>query len=392
MLMNITARKQEEARRRDRDERLQAALTASRTGTFRWDMRTNELEWDEELNQLFGLRKGETVKSLVQFLARVHPEDRGEVVARCEQCLRLGLDFEMEYRVLWPDGTIHWLYDRGKAYCDRDGVPTYITGACVDVTERKRAAEALRRSESDLRVLIDAIPALVSYVDRHLIIRRANRSYEEWFGVPAEKVVGQHVRDVIGHAQYEKTIEFRIRALQGERVSFENEIKTLNGIRCIEANFIPCRDADGSVAGFAVLTVDITGRKRAEEALRKQEKLALVGRLTSSIAHEINNPLEAVTNLLYLAETQPDTDALRDYVIAAQHQLSRVSQIATNALQFYRPQTAPTQVNVCALLDSVLLLFEPRLRAARIVVEKDYRPTRPCWQRTASSARSLPTC
>lgn len=372
MLMNITARKREESRRRDREERLLAALTASRTGTFRWDMRTNELEWDEQLNQLFGLRNGETVRTLDQFLACVHPEDRPKVIADCERCVQLGQDFELEYRVVWPDGSIRWLYDRGKAYFDREGIPNYITGACVDVTERRQAAEALRQSEQDLRLIIDSMPALVGYVDRDLTYRRVNRTYEEWFGIPAEKIVGMHVRQLSGDAVFEKTIEYRSRALAGERVVFETDFPGADGTRFLEANFIPCHASDGSVPGFAVLTSDVTDRKRAEEALRKQEKLALIGRLTSSIAHEINNPLEAVINLLFLAETEQDPEAARSHIKDAQRELSRVSQIATNALQFHRPQVGPAPVNICALLDSVLSLFEARVRNGRIAVQKDY--------------------
>jgi PAS domain S-box-containing protein len=119
------------------EERLRAALDASETGTFRWDIRTNDLEWDQNLDRLFGLPPGETVRSLDGFIAAVHPDERAEVMACCERCAREGSDFEMEFRVMWPDGTIHWLYDRGKTFLDADGAPVSMTGACVDITERK---------------------------------------------------------------------------------------------------------------------------------------------------------------------------------------------------------------------------------------------------------------
>ncbi len=220
------------------------------------------------------------------------------------------------------------------------------------------------------------MPALVGYVDKDLIYRRVNRTYEDWFKIPAEKIVGMHVRELAGDAQYEKTIPYRSRVLKGEHVSFETEFTGPDGEpRWLEANFIPCLDAESSVCGFFALTLDITRRKRAEATMRKQEKLALVGRLASSIAHEINNPLEAVTNLLYLGEIAQETEKVRSYLNAAQQELSRVSQIATLALQFHRPQSEPKLVNICTLLDSVLPLFESRLRNARIEVEKQYRPT-----------------
>jgi PAS domain S-box-containing protein len=122
---------------RTSEERLRAALDASEMGTFRWDIRTNALEWDENLDRLFGLAPGDTVRSLPNFIAAVHPAEQADVIARCERCAHEGADFEMEFRVVWPDGTIHWLYDRGKTLCDENGKPLSMTGACVDITERK---------------------------------------------------------------------------------------------------------------------------------------------------------------------------------------------------------------------------------------------------------------
>ena len=121
---------------------------------------------------------------------------RPAVIARCERCVRLGRDFKMESPVIWPDGSVHWLYDRGKSYCDKDGEPAYITSACVDVTDRRLATEGLRQRERDLRLIIDAMPDPVSYVDRKLIYRRVNRTSEDWFQIPAETIVGMHVREL----------------------------------------------------------------------------------------------------------------------------------------------------------------------------------------------------
>jgi PAS domain S-box-containing protein len=128
-------------------ERLQAALAASETGTFRWDIRTNALGWDESLDRLFGLPPDEAVRSLDQFLRLVHPEDRDGVIERCARCAAEGADFEMDFRVIWPDGTVRWLADRGKTHPAADGHPLYMTGACVDITERKRMEEALREAD-----------------------------------------------------------------------------------------------------------------------------------------------------------------------------------------------------------------------------------------------------
>lgn len=137
-------------------------------------------------------------------------------------------------------------------------------------------------------------------------------------------------------------------------------------------NLYPIGTEDEPIRWVGAVMVDATGRKQAEEALRKTEKLAAAGRLAASIAHEINNPLEAVTNLLYLIQ-QADLDAeSTQYVAMAQHELARVSEITQQTLRFYRQSTLPTNAKLGELMDSVLTLHQGRLIAMQIKVLRDY--------------------
>lgn len=138
--MEITSRKTAELA-------MEMALEASRTGTFHWSIQDNLLTWDIALDRLFGLRPGEAIRSLDQFIALVHPDDRDEVIHRCERCRDAGDDFEMEFRVVYPDGSVHWLYDRGRTFLDSTGRAKTMTGACVDITDFVRAREALKLAD-----------------------------------------------------------------------------------------------------------------------------------------------------------------------------------------------------------------------------------------------------
>ena len=152
--------------------------------------------------------------------------------------------------------------------------------------------------------------------------------------------------------------------------------KPLNGDaqRSWLLHFYPVRTQQEAVRWAGVIVVEITERLQAEEALRKTEKLAAAGRLAASIAHEINNPLESVTNLLYLLETHDGLDATATgFVATAQAELARVSEITQQTLQFYRQSTSPTVSNIPDVLDSVLTLYHPRITAARVTVQKLYR-------------------
>jgi PAS domain S-box-containing protein len=138
--MDITSRKTAELA-------MEVALEASRTGTFHWNIQDNRLTWDNALDRLFGLRPGEAVRSLDQFIALVHPDDRAEVIRRCARCRDESADFEMEFRVVYPDGSLHWLYDRGRTFLDPMGRAKTMTGACVDITDYVRTREALKLAD-----------------------------------------------------------------------------------------------------------------------------------------------------------------------------------------------------------------------------------------------------
>jgi signal transduction histidine kinase len=118
-------------------------------------------------------------------------------------------------------------------------------------------------------------------------------------------------------------------------------------------------------------------QQAAEKALRESEKLAVAGRMAASIAHEINNPLAAITNLLYLCSTSNSMPEIKKYVQMAQQEMARVTAITTHTLRFYRHTARPAPVKINEVLDSVLILFHSRLNHAGIKVEKDYQDTAP---------------
>lgn len=140
-------------------------------------------------------------------------------------------------------------------------------------------------------------------------------------------------------------------------------------------NIYPVHISANVVRWVGAVIVDTTQRRNSEDALRKTEKLAAAGRLAASIAHEINNPLEAVTNLLYLIRLQNSLPAeTRQYVELAQHEVARVSEIAQQTLRFYRQSTLPITANISELIDSVLTLHQGRVVSLQVEVERLYQP------------------
>jgi signal transduction histidine kinase len=148
-------------------------------------------------------------------------------------------------------------------------------------------------------------------------------------------------------------------------------------LRGIDGNFrdfltraLPVRDAHKTIVRWFGTLTDITDQRRSEEALRQSEKLAATGRLAASIAHEINNPLETVTNLVYLARKQPANVA--KYLKLADQELDRIAQITRHTLGFYRESASPKMVDVSTVLEEVLVLYARKLQFKKINVRTEY--------------------
>jgi PAS domain S-box-containing protein len=253
---------------------------------------------------------------------------------------------------------------------------------------RRRATErALQQSEERFHRLVEATPLALLIADMEGRVIYANAAVERLLGFRQEELE----RGLL-------TLDRIIPGADGAPLSCENAIAALVEISLARAGETlerMCLDHTGAtlpvLLGTAILNpeaahgtrqiaaflVDLSEQKRSEEVLRRTEKLAAAGRLAASIAHEINNPLEAITNCIYLLE-QCDLEAVpRSYVHLAQQELARVSHIATQTLRFYRQSTRPAATDIAELLETVLALYEARLRDHSIEVVRQYRPVLP---------------
>jgi PAS domain S-box-containing protein len=128
-------------------ERLRLALKAARMGTWQWDLASNTLAWDDQLYEIYSIEPGQQVTQYEHFMGRVHQDDRAFVAASVQQALQGGRGLDYEFRIVLPDGRVRWLADQGRVSRDPMGIPLYLTGVCVDMTERKLMEERLRQAQ-----------------------------------------------------------------------------------------------------------------------------------------------------------------------------------------------------------------------------------------------------
>ncbi|MDQ6610823.1 MAG: PAS domain S-box protein, partial [Gemmatimonadota bacterium] len=173
---------------RESQQRLQAALSASHAGTFRWDLENDTIDSDANLERVFGFAPTADVHTIQDFVEAVHPDDRKNVNENVERCRKDAADFDMEFRVVWPDGSIHWIEDKATRMHDANGNAQYLIGACHDITARKKVESELRASAERFRAVFNqaAVGIAVANLDGRLV--QVNQQFADILGYTPEEL------------------------------------------------------------------------------------------------------------------------------------------------------------------------------------------------------------
>jgi len=230
-----------------------------------------------------------------------------------------------------------------------------------------------------LAAIVESSDDAIVSKDLNGIVTSWNAAAERIFGYKAAEIVGRPITTIIPPELHDDETRILSKLRRGERIDhFETVRVTKSGERLdVSLTISPLKDQNGRVIGAAKIARDITQRKKTEEALRMSDKLATTGRLAATVAHEINNPLESVVNLVYLAKSQKGLpDNVREYLLAAEEELDRVSQLTRQALGFYREKTAATTIRVAPILSQLRTVFSPKTTNKRIdlQIEVDQDP------------------
>lgn len=275
---------------------------------------------------------------------------------------------------------------------EADGAVGGVLCTVIDNTEKVAFQRQLMRSENELRTITDALPTLISFVDRDQVYRFANNYYRDWMGVGPSQIVGRHVREVVGEAVYAHRLPLIERALAGEAITVDADMPHKDGTpRAAEVRYIPRKDVDGEIDGFHVLVFDIGERARREADLERQighrqraeaqlrqlnetlearvleeilerrqaeahltqsQKMETIGKLTGGVAHDFNNLLQVISgNLQLLAKDLGEDTRAAKRVENAMAGVQRGAKLAAQLLAFGRRQALePRVINISRLV------------------------------------------
>lgn len=247
-------------------------------------------------------------------------------------------------------------------------IDSTVLVATVRALLRLRAAEATaRKSAEQWQSTFDALSEGVAFLSSEGRLIRWNDAFAGICGAASGLHVGddttQLLERLLGTSE-----PLRQQKTERYRAEFTTDQKRLQ---------ISVNQVSGEMGGSGMVMVlsDITDRQLAEYALRTAEKIAATGKLAHAIAHEINNPLEALTNLVFLAQTSDSVDAIRGFLSHADEELARISRITRQTLSFHRDTRHPMPLDIGALVTEVAALFEPASIARRVPIVCDPAPT-----------------
>jgi PAS domain S-box-containing protein len=341
------------------------------------DADCQEVTGNAALSEMLGVAQGDNIASIAQDRASSQLEiyQQGKQLKDDAMPVQVAASTgepvgSVELEIRRPEGQSSYLLASATPLFRESGEVRGAVGAFFDVTSRKRLENLLRERADLLELATEAIMVR----DLNGILQFWNAGAETLYGWSREEVLGKDIHEVI-QTRFPRDASSTENgsSSHGSKGSWQGNLKQIT--RAGREIIVASRRAL-KADGCAILEInrDITAQVRAEDALRRTERLAAMGRVAGIIAHEINNPLESITNTFYLLRDHPSLDEeARYYARLGEEELLRVSHITRQTLGFYRESKDPVEVSLAQMLDDILELQTRRLEFGNIAIERQYR-------------------
>ncbi|HEY6341599.1 MAG TPA: PAS domain S-box protein [Bryobacteraceae bacterium] len=306
-IRDVTERKRAETELRDSEERLALAQDAAQIGVWDSDLKTNVITICGHFARLHGLSPDRSTITRQEWSSLVHPDDRERVDALRREARERTHTFDAEFRVLWPEGSTHWVHAKGMVLIDDSGQPRRTTGVFWDITDRKRAEAKLAESEERFRRVFEEGPLGVALVARDHRFLKVNNALCQMLGYPEEELLQKTFADITHPDDVRTDVERVERLFRGEIPFYRIQmryVKKTREIIWINLTASLLRDRESNSLQRLTMVEDVTDIKRSQEAAILNQKLESVGTLAGGIAHDFNNLLGAVLAQAELAQAE----------------------------------------------------------------------------------------
>ncbi len=384
-VMDVTAVKQAEEALRRSESYLAEAQRVTHTGSWAWRVAGRDaLHLSEEWYRIYGFDPEEGLSAWEERLQRIHPEDRGKWQEATDRAIGEKSDYEVEVRILLPDGTVKYIHTVGHPVLNASGDVVQFVGSSMDISASRRAEETLRQSEAYLAEA-QRLSHTGSWAwtpatgDIRYWSEECYRvlGFDPYGGLPRFETFFQHI-----HPDDQARTAEKLERAKRERAEFELDYRIVHPggeIRDIHVVGHPVLTPSGDLVEFVGTVIDVTERKRAEEErerlrqahadLARVNRVTTMGELTASLAHEVNQPIAAAltnanTCLRWLTRDHPDLEEAREAASRIVKDATRAADIISRTRLLFKKGTPPRElVDVNEVIREIVVLL--RSEAAR---------------------------
>lgn len=350
---------------------LTALIYCSHDAIFTTNIEGTVLSWNPAAERIYGYSANEIVGSGIW---KVLPNDRKDELKQIVANIVAGnTPDSFETRRLRKDGNVIDVYLTVSPVRTLSGELIGVSTIARDITPRKIAEAALAQKQKELEDFFENAVVGLHWVGSDGTILWANKAEMDFLGYPPGEYIGHNIAEF--HADAPIIQDILCRLTRNEKLhGYEARLKCKDGsIKHVLISSSVLWE-NGKFVHTRCFTIDVTERRLAEESLRRAEKLAATGQLAASMAHEINNPLEAVMNLVFLAQSETKDESVRQYLSIADRELRRVSYIARRALAFFKEGGERKLLELDQLVDDVISVYRNRIETRQITVDRQLSP------------------
>jgi PAS domain S-box-containing protein len=379
LLIEIQERRLAEEALRQSEARLNLALSAAQMGAWDWDILCDRLSWSDGVETLLGLEPGAFSGTYKAFLKCLHPDDRPAVTQALYHSVETGADYEVETRIVCPDGTIRWVASKGAVLRNPIGIAERMTGTVMDITKRKQVELALERERQQLQQVITCAPVAMAMFDTQMRYVAHSQKWITEKGLEGQVIIGRTHYDIFPDLPERWKTEHQ-HALQGATISASEDIwERADGTIVYQRWAIhPWYTPDNKVGGIILATVPINELVEAREAAL--EAVRIKSEFLANMSHEIRTPMNGVLGVAELLLQTPLTSQQLDYARTIHSSAAHLLNVINDILDFSKLEVGEMQLeqidfDLDSCIESVVDVLatqaeEKRLELA-ILVESD---------------------